>query len=102
VAFRKGQSGNPAGRPKGIQDKRVNLRKLLEPHAEALVEKAVALALEGDTTALRLCLERLVPAYRAQEMPADEDESWTAKEAPLLDTKGVLERYRARVAAGEC
>jgi hypothetical protein len=34
---------------------------LLEGEAEALTRKAVELALEGDTTALRLCLERLVP-----------------------------------------
>lgn len=69
MPFQKGKSGNPAGRPKGIQDKRVALRALLEPHAEALIEKAVAMALEGDSTALRLCIERLVPAYRAQDPP---------------------------------
>ena len=37
------------------------LRKLLEPHASDLVTKAVELALAGDTMALRLCLERLLP-----------------------------------------
>jgi hypothetical protein len=34
---------------------------LLDGQAEALTQKAVQLALAGDTTALRLCLERLVP-----------------------------------------
>ena len=62
--FVKGCSGNPAGRPKGIMDKRVQLRELLEPSKEKLVKKAVSLALRGDTAALRLCLERLIPAYR--------------------------------------
>ena len=57
----KGESGNLAGRPKGIVDKRAALRSLLDPHAGALIEKVVSLALEGDTAALRLCLERLVP-----------------------------------------
>jgi hypothetical protein len=34
---------------------------LLEGEAEALTRKAIELALAGDTTALRLCLERVVP-----------------------------------------
>jgi len=59
--FEKGQSGNPAGRPQGITDKRSELADLLKPHAPALVEKAVGLALGGDVGALRLCLERLIP-----------------------------------------
>jgi hypothetical protein len=33
----------------------------LEGEAEALTRKAIELALAGDTTALRLCLERVVP-----------------------------------------
>ncbi len=59
--FEKGQSGNPQGRPTGILDKRSELTGLLKPHASALVDKAVELALEGDVNALRLCLERLIP-----------------------------------------
>jgi hypothetical protein len=35
--------------------------ELLEGQAEALTQRAVQLALGGDTVALRLCLERLVP-----------------------------------------
>ena len=34
---------------------------MLDPHAEALVAKMIELALEGDVTALRLCMERLIP-----------------------------------------
>ena len=34
---------------------------LLDGQAEALTQRAVELALAGDTTALRLCLERLAP-----------------------------------------
>jgi hypothetical protein len=65
MAFKKGESGNPDGRPKGSKDKRTDLRVLLQPHAEDLVNKVVEKALEGDTTALRLCLDRLIPPYRA-------------------------------------
>src|SRR5262249_5709721 len=60
--FRPGQSGNPAGRPKGARNRStIAAESLLEGEAEALTRKAIALALAGDTTALRLCIERLVP-----------------------------------------
>ena len=65
--FKPGISGNPKGRPKGARDKRTELRSLLEPHAKDLVEKVVELAKGGDTTAIRLCLERLIPPIRAQD-----------------------------------
>jgi Family of unknown function (DUF5681) len=60
--FAPGQSGNPAGKPKGTRH-RVTLavEALLEGEADKLTRKAVELALEGDTTALRLCLERIAP-----------------------------------------
>ncbi len=67
--FKKGQSGNRAGRPKGIKDRRVKYRELLEHHAPALVDKAVELALGGDTAALRLCLERVIPPIKTKDEP---------------------------------
>ena len=45
------------------------LRSLLEPHAEKLVEKLVALANSGDTTALRICIDRLIPPLKSHDMP---------------------------------
>jgi hypothetical protein len=73
ATFRKGASGNPKGRPRGIEDKRLKLRRLLEPHAEKLVQKAVDLALKGDKTALRLCLERIMPPIKPWEEPVELD-----------------------------
>jgi hypothetical protein len=67
--FTPGQSGNPKGRKPGLTDKRHALKALLDPHADALVGKAVSLALEGDTAALRLCLERLMPPLRPKDEP---------------------------------
>jgi hypothetical protein len=81
MAFRKGQSGNKAGRPKGIKDKRVEFRGIIQARAKELVEKAVEKALEGDSTALRLCLERICPPLR----PRDEPVSLTAFEGSLSD-----------------
>ena len=37
------------------------MESLLEGEAEQLTQKAIELALNGDITALRLCLERLIP-----------------------------------------
>ena len=72
--FKPGQSGNPNGKPKGAKDKRTELRGLLQPHAKELVNKVVEKALEGDTTALRLCLDRLIPPYRAGNISVVLDE----------------------------
>ena len=63
--FRKGQSGNPAGRSRGSRNKAiVAAEMLLESDAEALTRRAVERALEGDTAALRLCLDRIIPPRR--------------------------------------
>lgn len=59
--YQKGVSGNPSGRPRGALNKRTQLAQLMETHAEALVNKTIDLALSGDTIALRLCIERLIP-----------------------------------------
>ena len=64
MAFQPGQSGNPKGRPKGIIDKRAELRGLLEPHAKEIVEKLIESAKAGDPNALRLCVERLIPRVK--------------------------------------
>jgi hypothetical protein len=60
--FTPGKSGNPKGRPTNAH----RIRELLEPHQEALIVKAIALALAGDTKALRLCIERLAPPPRPE------------------------------------
>lgn len=64
--FTKGQSGNPCGKKPGTLNRRTQLSKLLEPHAEKLINKTVELALEGDVNALRLCIERLIPKSTSQ------------------------------------
>ena len=56
--------GNP-GRPKGARHKTtLAVEALLDGQAEALTQKAVDMALEGDGAALRLCLERVAPARK--------------------------------------
>jgi hypothetical protein len=67
MRFKRGQSGNPAGRPKGTKDRRTAIRSLLEERQDELVAKAVELALAGDTTALKLCLDRCMAPIRARD-----------------------------------
>lgn len=63
--WKPGQSGNPAGKPKGARHKATQaVEALLEGQAEALTQKAIEKALEGDGVALRLCLERIAPARK--------------------------------------
>jgi len=70
--FAKGQSGNLAGRPPGSRSKvTMAAEVLLEGEAEALTRKAIELALEGDTTALRLCLERIAPQRKSRAVAFD-------------------------------
>lgn len=63
--FAKGHSGNPRGKPKGARHRTtLAAEALLAGEIEKLTRKAIEMALDGDTTALRLCLERVVPARR--------------------------------------
>lgn len=56
--------GNP-GKPKGARHKvTLAVEALLSGQAEALTESVIAKALEGDVTALRLCLERIAPVRK--------------------------------------
>lgn len=55
------QPGN-TGRPRGSRNKTtLALEALLEGEAEALTRKAVEMALAGDTAAMRLCMDRIMP-----------------------------------------
>jgi hypothetical protein len=60
--FERGQSGNPNGRPKGSRNRiTAALEELIEARGEALVEKAIEKALQGDSPMLRALLNRVVP-----------------------------------------
>jgi hypothetical protein len=58
-------SGNRAGKPRGARHKAtLAAEALFEGEAEALTRKAIQLALAGDVSALRICLDRIVPARK--------------------------------------
>jgi Family of unknown function (DUF5681) len=58
ATVRKGRSGNPACRRTGSSNK-ATIAALRCSRSEVLTRKAMDLALVGDQTAMRLCLERL-------------------------------------------
>ena len=65
AAVREGRSGHPAAAARAPATKRhLPLRHCWKGKSEALTRRAVELALAGDPTALRLCIERILPPCR--------------------------------------
>lgn len=71
--FRKGVSGNPAGRPRGIPDRRVAWRQELAGELPAILAKLIQQAKEGDTAAAGLILSRCAAPLRAAGEPVTFD-----------------------------
>lgn len=70
--FKKGQSGNPNGKPKGARNKAtLAMEALLDGEAEAITRKAIEKAKEGDMVAIRLCLERILPTVKSRPIEID-------------------------------
>ena len=70
--FKKGQSGNPGGKPKGARNKAtLAMEALLDGEAEAITRKAIEKAKEGDMAAIRLCLERILPTIKSRPIEID-------------------------------
>ena len=73
--------GNP-GKPKGARHKATRAAlALLDGEAEALTRQAVTMALDGDATALRLCLERIAPPRKDAPVAFDLPRMETARDA---------------------
>lgn len=66
--YRPGESGNPSGRPPGI-GRTVELRRMLFSQSEEIIQAVIDRALLGDPTAMKLVVERMLPALRPADMP---------------------------------
>ena len=113
-------TGNP-GKPKGSRNRATQAtQKLIEDQSEAITQKAVNMALEGDTTALRLCIERIAPTRKDAPVEFDLPDIESAQDAataaaallsevaagsitPLegATVMGLLEQYRRTLEASE-
>ena len=85
--FKPGVSGNPKGRPRKAT---TELEKALRKHGAELADKLVALALDGDTTALKICIDRIHAPLKPQSAPV---------ELELPEGAGLAEQGREIVAA---
>jgi hypothetical protein len=95
--FAKGSRHNPNGRPKGSRNKAtLAALELLEGDAQALTRAAIRKAAQGDVIALRLCLQRILPAARDRTISLDIPAIKTAKH--LLQAHDVI---ISAVAGGE-
>ena len=91
--WKTGESGNPKGRPKG-SGQVAQLRASIAAQVPALLDKLMRQALEGDTSAARLLLERAIAPLKAAEQP----QALTLPDGSLTDQgRAVL----ASVARGE-
>ena len=96
----KGQSGNPAGRPKGARNRSTVLAELLlAEDVERLVRVAVQKAIAGDVGLLRFCLSRLLPPARHRAVEFDLPN--TAGMSPARAAEASLGAVIRAVAAGE-
>ena len=70
--FAKGESGNPAGKPKGARHRTtILLETLMEDEAEAITGAVIDLAKGGDLTAARLVLDRILPVRKGRPINLD-------------------------------
>ena len=119
--FKPGQSGNPAGRPAGSRNRAsLLLAELIDGEGEGIVRAMIRAANEGDVSAGRALLDRLVPPRKdrpvrfalppltsASDAPgamaaivqAVADGDLTAPEA--ADMAGLVERFIKAIEASD-
>ncbi len=90
--FAPGQSGNPAGKPKGTRHRITLLaERLMENDAQEVVRAVLAAARGGDMVAAKLVLERVLPVRRGRLIKL----SLPAVNAPA-DLAAAMAELRAR------
>ena len=82
------KSLNPEGRPKGSVNKFTALsRELMSNRGPEIVQKVIDLALEGDRTCLKMCMDRIIPTTKAVEFRSSED-----KGNVIINVGGLVEK----------
>jgi hypothetical protein len=95
--FQKGQSGNPGGKPPGTRARATVIgEKIMQDNADDIVKSVVEAAKNGDSCAMRLCVERLIPVRRGRPVMFDLPPIATA-----ADVTSVLGTVVEAMAQGE-
>jgi hypothetical protein len=95
MPFVKGQSGNPAGRPAGSRNKfTAEMQEALEESGLPLIQRLLELAGQGNTGAMRQCLDRLIGKQRPSSVQLP------APDSPNYVVTALSEIHRA-LGAGE-
>lgn len=88
-AWKKGQSGNPAGKKPGSRNKATQLvLAMMEGGAEQITQTIIDAAKAGDLSAARLVLERLAPPMRERPITLD---------LPATDTANGISTAQAAI-----
>lgn len=89
--------GNP-GKPKGARNRStLALEALLEKGGKAVTRKAIELAKDGDATALRLVMERILPTRRGRPVTLPDMPKITS----VADVPAVVASIMEAVAVGD-
>jgi hypothetical protein len=100
--FKKGQSGNPAGKPKGARHKTTLLaEKLMQADAEAIVKAVLDSAKGGDMTAARIVLDRIAPARRDNPVAFELPKIESAADAVTAQTAILSAVANGEITPGE-
>jgi hypothetical protein len=91
MQFTKGASGNPAGRPKGIRDKRHRYAEAIESMIPHVLDSVYQKALAGDMTAARMLLDRTLPNKRPEQERVEIEHSGNIASDAQNVLKGVLD-----------
>ena len=89
---------NPKGRPKGSTNKYTELsRELMSESGPAIVNKVIELAMDGDTTCLKMCMDRILPPKREIDIKQEDtainivvEQIGNVAQKAIEDTGGVI------------
>lgn len=85
--WKKGQSGNPAGRPKGSRNRATLLAlAAMEGELDAVVRVVIDAAKAGDMSAARLVVDKLIPATKERALTLELPDSSTPEGIELAQS----------------